>query len=63
MVNIDQKPVSYLFSKDALVTEAKDELTKIKEIEQEVNRNDLIYEINNKKKNKTYDFQKFKTIF
>ena len=42
--------------------EAKDELWKVKKIEQEINKDDLIYKAGNKKENKTYDFPKFKTI-
>ena len=41
--------------------EAKDELWKVKKIEQEINRNDLIYKAGNKKKIK-HDFPKFKKI-
>ena len=37
-------------------------LNKIVEMENKLDRNDLIYETSNKKKDKTYDFQKFKTI-
>ena len=32
------------------------------EIEQKLNRGDLIYKTGNKRRDKTYDFQKFKTI-
>ena len=45
-----------------LAAEARDELNKIMEIEQEVNGYDLIYKTGNKRKDKTYDFKKFKTI-
>ena len=38
------------------------ELNKIAEIENKLNRDDLINKIGNIKKDKTYDFQKFKTI-
>ena len=31
-------------------------------MEQEINRDDLIYKIGNKTKSEAYDFQKFKTI-
>ena len=34
-------------------------LNKINKIEQKFNRDDLIYKTENKKKEKTYDFQKF----
>ena len=38
------------------------ELNKIAEIENKLNRDDLINKIGNIKRDKTYDFQKFKTI-
>ena len=31
-------------------------------MQQKISRDDLIYETDNKKKDKTYNFQKFKTI-
>ena len=34
----------------------------LSEIEQKINRDDLIYKIGNTKKHQKYDFQKFKTI-
>ena len=42
--------------------EAVHELNKIVGIENKLNRDDLIYKIDNKKKDKTCDFQKFKRI-
>ena len=48
-----------MFSKHFLNEEATYELNKIVEIE---NRVDFIYKSGNKKKDNTYDFQKFKTI-
>ena len=51
-----------MFSKDFLNEEATHELNKIVEMENKLNRNDLIYKTSNKKKDKTYDFQKSKTI-
>ena len=39
-----------LFPKDALTIEARDWIEKTKEIEQEINRGDLIYKTGNKKK-------------
>ena len=64
ILNTDQKlkSISDLFSKYFLVLEARHELNKIKETEQEINRDDLIYRTDIKNKDKTYDFQKFKTI-
>ena len=63
-LNTDQqlKSINDLFSKDFLTTEAKDEFEKIKKIERETNRDDLIYKTGNKRKSKTCDFQKFKTM-
>ena len=37
-------------------------LTKIKEMKEEINRDDLIHKIGIKKKNNKYNFQKNKTI-
>ena len=51
-----------MFSNDFLSEETISEVNKIKEIEQKINGNDLIYKTGNKKKGKKYDFQKFKTI-
>ena len=51
-----------MFSKDFLNEEAKCELNKVVESENKPNRNNLIYIIGHKKKNRIYDFQKFKTI-
>ena len=58
----DQKPIASLFSKNFLNEEATFELNKIVEMENKLNRNYLIYKTGNKKKDKIYDFQKFKTI-
>ena len=58
----NQKSVAYLFSKYFLNEEATHELNGTVEMENKLNRNDLIYEASNKKKDKTYDFQNFKTI-
>ena len=41
--------ISNLFSKDFLAGETRDELNKIKEIEQQINRDDLIFKTGNKK--------------
>ena len=51
-----------LFSKDFLNEKATHELNNIVEIENKRNRDDLIYTMRNKEKDKTYDFQKFTTI-
>ena len=51
-----------MFSKDFLTEEAIYWLNKIKEIEVKINRYDLIYKTGDKERDKTYDFQKFKTI-
>ena len=42
--------------------EARDELSKIENIKQQINRGDLVYQAGNEKQGKTSDFQKFKTI-
>ena len=42
-----------------MAVEVIHELNKIKEIEQEINRDHLIYKTGGKKKSKTYEFQKF----
>ena len=62
LLDTDQRSIASLFSKDFLNEEATHELNKIVEMENKVNRDDLIYKTGNKKKNETYDFQKFKTI-
>ena len=51
-----------MFSKDFLYEEATYELNKIVEIENKIDGKELICKTGNKKKDKTYDFQKFKTI-
>ena len=55
-----------MFPKDFLSGKAKYGLNKIKEIEQKMNRDDLIYKVDKKKKkkgdDKKCDFQKFKPI-
>ena len=43
------KSIKDLFRKNLLNTEARDEMDKIKMIEQEILRDDFIYEIDNKK--------------
>ena len=48
------------FSKDFLNKEATYESNKIVEMENKLYRDNLIYKTGNKKKDKTYDFQKFK---
>ena len=52
----------HLNLKDFLNEEAPCELNKIVDRENKLNRDNLIYKAGNKKKDKTYDFQKFKTI-
>ena len=51
-----------MFSKDYLNEEATYQLNKTAEMENELDRNYLIYKTGNKKKDKTYDFRNFKTI-
>ena len=61
-LDLDQKSIASLFSKDFLNEKATHELNNIVEIENKRNRDDLIYTMRNKEKDKTYDFQKFTTI-
>ena len=49
----DQKSITNLFSKDFLPEGAIHELNMIKEIDQEINSDDLIYKANDKEKSKT----------
>ena len=60
--NTDQKSIAFSFSKGFLNEEATYELNEIVEMENKLNRDDLIDKTGNKKKDQTYDFQKFKTI-
>ena len=50
-----------MFSKDFLNVKATYELNKVVEIKNKLHSDDLIYRTDNRKKDKTYDFQKFKT--
>ena len=61
-LDIDQKSIASLFSKNGLNEEATYKLNKILEMENKLNRDYLIYKTGNKKKDKTCNFQKFKTI-
>ena len=51
-----------MFSKYFKTEEARYELKKVKTIEQEINKDRLIHKTGNKKKDKTYYFQKSETI-
>ena len=51
-----------MFSKGFLNEETTYELNQIVEIENKLDIDNLIYKTGNKKKDKTYDFQKFRTI-
>ena len=62
ILNTDQKSITDLFLKGFSGAEARDELNKIKEIEQKINKDDLICKTDNKKQDKTYDSKKFETI-
>ena len=57
----DKKLIASLFLKDVLSEEAIYKLKKIVEMENKLNRDNLIYKTGTKKKDKTRDFQKFKT--
>ena len=59
-LNTDKKSIAPLFSKDFLNEEATYELNKTTVMEKKPDRNDLIYKSSNNKKDKTFDFQKFK---
>ena len=58
----NKKSIASLFSKNVLNEEPTYELKKIVEMENKLNRDDLIFKTSNKKNDKTYDFYKFKTI-
>ena len=62
VLHTDQKSIASLFSKDFLNAGATCELNKSVKMKNKQNRDDLIYKTGNKKKNKSYYFQKFKTI-
>ena len=49
-----------MFSEDLLTEEAIYDACRIIEIEQKINRDNLVYKTGDQKKGKTYDFQKFK---
>ena len=51
-----------MFSKNYQNEEATYQLNKTAEMENELDRNYLIYKTGNKKKDKMYDFRNFKTI-
>ena len=57
-----QNHSSLCFSKDFLNEEATYKLNRMVEMENKLDRNDLTYKTGNKRKNKTWDFGKFKTI-
>ena len=56
------KQIRDLFLKDLLTLKTEDESKKIKKMEWEIDRDDLIHKTSNKKKSKTYNFQKSKKI-
>ena len=58
----NKKSIASLFSKNVLNEEPTYEFNKIVEMENKLNRDDLIFKTSNKKKDKTYGFQNFKTI-
>ena len=62
LLDTDQKSITSLFSKGSLTEEATSVLNEIVKIGYKLNRDDLIYETGNRKNDKKYDFQKFKTI-
>ena len=62
LLDKDKKSITFLFSEDLLNEEVTYKLNNVVEIENTLNKDDLSYKTGNKKKDKTYDFQKFKTI-
>ena len=58
----DEKSLTNFFSKHFSSEKAIYELNRIKEIEQKINKDDLVYKAGDKEKDKTCYFQKFKTI-
>ena len=54
-LNTDQKLISDLFLSNVLDAKGRDELDKIKEMEKEINKDDLNYKTG-KKNYKTFDF-------
>ena len=58
----DENSIVSLFSKDFVNEESTYELNKIVEMENKINGDNLIHKTDNNKKDKIYDFQKFKTI-
>ena len=62
LLDKDKKSITFLFSEDLLNEEVTYKLNKVVEIENTLNKDDLSYKTGNKKKDQTYDFQKFKTI-
>ena len=61
LLDTDQKSITGLFSKHFLSEKAVYEFNEIKEIEPEINRDDLVHKTGNKKRDKAYGFQKLKT--
>ena len=59
---LESRVESSLFSKDSVNEESTCELNKFAKMGNKLDRNDLIYKAGNKKNDKTYDFQKFRTI-
>ena len=51
-----------MFLKDFLNEEATHELNRNVEMENKLNKDNLIFKTGNKKKDNTYDFQKFQAI-
>ena len=62
VLHTDQKSIASLFSKDFLNEGATYELNKSVKMKKKQNRDNLIYKTGNKKKSKSYDLQKCKTI-
>ena len=61
-LDTDQKSIASLLSKEFLNEEATPELNKILEMENKLNRNNLINKTENKKKDKIFGLKMFKTI-
>ena len=61
-LDIDQKSIASLLSKEFLNEDVTPELNKIVEMENKLNRSNLINKTENKKKDKIFDLKMFKTI-
>ena len=61
-LDIDQESIASLLSKEFLNEDVTPELNKIAEMENKLNRSNLINKTENKKKDKIFDLKMFRTI-